>query len=96
MLRRIAGDDESARADFECAAKLGSPFAKKEAVALNPMAQLCNQVMSKVLADAVAGIDDNAAAEDIDVDVQAELAASKRARQTNQMDNVADACDIDE
>lgn len=40
---------ELARKDFEFAAKLGSTFAKVEAVALNPYAALCNQFLTQAL-----------------------------------------------
>ena len=104
-LRRVAGDDDGARADFEHAAALGSAWAKAEAVRREPVAQLCSHVMRKVLADAVAeraepaasaagersgdkrGGDAATATSDAD--------ASKRWRQTNEMDNVADACGLD-
>ena len=110
MLKRLAGDTDGARADFDRAAKLGSAFAKKEAVALNPMAQLCNSVMSKVLADAAADADANANQvddnnndnnngnddDDVDVDTAASQAASKRTRLTTEMDNVGDTCELDD
>ncbi|XP_011559663.3 tetratricopeptide repeat protein 36 [Plutella xylostella] len=49
LLRRKAGAEADARADFVEAADLGSAFAKKQAVELNPYAALCNQMLSQVL-----------------------------------------------
>lgn len=49
VLYRIAGDDERARADFERGARLGSALAKREAVKMNPYAQLCNQMVTEAL-----------------------------------------------
>lgn len=49
MLHRLADDDEKARKDMEEAARLGSPFAKKAAVQLNPYAALCNQMLSQAM-----------------------------------------------
>ncbi|KAL4705913.1 hypothetical protein ACJJTC_017495 [Scirpophaga incertulas] len=48
VLRRRRGDD-SARQDFAMAAELGSGFAKKQVVELNPYAALCNKMLSQVL-----------------------------------------------
>lgn len=46
---KAQGKDEEARADFEFAAKLGSTFAKVEAVGLNPYAALCNKFLTQAL-----------------------------------------------
>ncbi|XP_047503623.1 tetratricopeptide repeat protein 36 isoform X1 [Pieris napi] len=48
MLRKNGSDDE-ARAAFSEAAKLGSSFARKQVVELNPYAALCNQMLSQVM-----------------------------------------------
>lgn len=49
LLRRLAGQDDDAREDFEKAAELGSEFARQQAVALNPYAALCNKMLSEVM-----------------------------------------------
>ncbi|CAH0715779.1 unnamed protein product, partial [Brenthis ino] len=49
VLHRKLGDDDSARSSFQEAAKLGSAFAKKQVVELNPYAALCNQMLSQVM-----------------------------------------------
>ncbi|XP_028163262.1 tetratricopeptide repeat protein 36-like [Ostrinia furnacalis] len=49
VLLRKRGLDDAARADFAAAAELGSGFAKKQIVELNPYAALCNQMLSQVM-----------------------------------------------
>ncbi|XP_049873085.1 tetratricopeptide repeat protein 36 homolog [Pectinophora gossypiella] len=49
VLLRRRGDTDNARAAFTEAAKLGSGFAKKQVVELNPYAALCNQMLSQVM-----------------------------------------------
>ncbi|XP_060928973.1 tetratricopeptide repeat protein 36 [Limanda limanda] len=49
LLRRLALQDDAARADFEEAAALGSEFARQQAVALNPYAALCNKMLAEVI-----------------------------------------------
>ncbi|CAH2265155.1 tetratricopeptide repeat protein 36 homolog [Pararge aegeria] len=49
VLMRKRGADDQARAAFTEAAKLGSGFAKKQIVELNPYAALCNQMLSQVM-----------------------------------------------
>ena len=49
LLRRLARQDDAARADFEEAAALGSEFARQQAVALNPYAALCNKMLAEVI-----------------------------------------------
>ncbi|GBP50284.1 Tetratricopeptide repeat protein 36 [Eumeta japonica] len=49
LLLRKRGLDDAARVDFAEAAKLGSSFAKKQVVELNPYAALCNQMLSQVM-----------------------------------------------
>ncbi|KAJ8731599.1 hypothetical protein PYW07_004763 [Mythimna separata] len=49
VLLRKRGQDDDARAAFTEAAKLGSSFAKKQVVELNPYAALCNQMLSQVM-----------------------------------------------
>lgn len=51
MLKRKQGDDEGARDDFNEGAKLGSQFARHQLIILNPYAQLCNQLVTKLLTD---------------------------------------------
>lgn len=47
--KRVGGQDEDARRDFEVAARLGSTFARRLAVQLNPYAALCNQMLSQAM-----------------------------------------------
>ena len=47
LLRRLRGDDEGALDDFKAAAKLGSKFAQRQVVAMNPYSALCNQMLSE-------------------------------------------------
>ncbi|XP_076002648.1 tetratricopeptide repeat protein 36 [Genypterus blacodes] len=49
LLRRLACQDDEARADFEKAAALGSELARQQAVLLNPYAALCNRMLSEVI-----------------------------------------------
>ncbi|KAF6024789.1 TTC36 [Bugula neritina] len=49
MIKRLQGDDEGCRADFKLAADLGSPFAKKQLVELNPYAALCNSMLAQMM-----------------------------------------------
>ncbi|CAG12805.1 unnamed protein product, partial [Tetraodon nigroviridis] len=49
LLRRLSDQEADARADFEKAAALGSEFARKQAVILNPYAALCNKMLSEVI-----------------------------------------------
>lgn len=42
-------DDEAARIDFEHGARLGGVVAKREAIKLNPYAQLCNQMVTQAM-----------------------------------------------
>ncbi|XP_036114144.1 tetratricopeptide repeat protein 36 [Molossus molossus] len=49
LLARLQGRDDDARGDFERAARLGSPFARRQLVLLNPYAALCNRMLAGVL-----------------------------------------------
>ncbi len=49
LLRRLACQNDDARADFEKAAALGSEFAQQQAVVLNPYAALCNKMLTEML-----------------------------------------------
>lgn len=49
VLLRKRGADDEARSTFTEAAKLGSSFARKQVVELNPYAALCNQMLSQVM-----------------------------------------------
>ncbi|XP_006642374.2 tetratricopeptide repeat protein 36 [Lepisosteus oculatus] len=49
LLHRLAGRDEEAAEDFQRAAALGSPFARQQAVLLNPYAALCNRMLAQVI-----------------------------------------------
>jgi tetratricopeptide (TPR) repeat protein len=49
MLNQLMGDSHSALYDFQIAAKLGSTFARRESVRLNPYSALCNQYLTDML-----------------------------------------------
>ncbi|KAG5681121.1 hypothetical protein PVAND_010581 [Polypedilum vanderplanki] len=51
IIKRKQNNIEEARDDFNESAKLGSKFAHQQLVDLNPYAQLCNQMVSKILND---------------------------------------------
>lgn len=51
IIRKKQNDENGARDDFNESAKLGSKFAKQQLVELNPYARLCNQMVTKLLAD---------------------------------------------
>ncbi|KAF5921223.1 hypothetical protein HPG69_018623 [Diceros bicornis minor] len=50
LLARLQGRDDDARRDFERAARLGSPFARRQLVLLNPYAALCNRMLADMMA----------------------------------------------
>ncbi|XP_032023482.2 tetratricopeptide repeat protein 36 [Hylobates moloch] len=49
LLARLQGRDDDARRDFERAARLGSPFARRQLVLLNPYAALCNRMLADMM-----------------------------------------------
>ncbi|XP_059786282.1 tetratricopeptide repeat protein 36 isoform X2 [Balaenoptera ricei] len=49
LVARLQGRDDDARGDFERAARLGSPFARRQLVLLNPYAALCNRMLADVM-----------------------------------------------
>lgn len=49
IINRKLRRDDAARDDFNESAKLGSKFARQQLVDINPYAQLCNQMVSKLL-----------------------------------------------
>lgn len=49
LLARLQGRDDDARGDFERAARLGSSFARRQLVLLNPYAALCNRMLADVM-----------------------------------------------
>ncbi|XP_007934659.1 tetratricopeptide repeat protein 36 [Orycteropus afer afer] len=49
LLARLQGRDDDARRDFERAARLGSPFAQRQLVLLNPYAALCNRMLAEMM-----------------------------------------------
>ncbi|CAM9816864.1 unnamed protein product [Bubo scandiacus] len=49
LIRRLQARDEEARRDFERAAQLGSAFAQRQLVLLNPYSALCNQMLCEML-----------------------------------------------
>lgn len=51
IVKRKLNDIDGAREDFNESAKLGSKFARQQLVTLNPYAQLCNQMVTKLLTD---------------------------------------------
>jgi tetratricopeptide (TPR) repeat protein len=51
VLRKLNGDFDGAREDFSVAADLGSEFARKELVSLNPIARLCAQTVHALIQD---------------------------------------------
>lgn len=51
IIKRKLNDLDGARDDFNESAKLGSKFARQQLVDLNPYAKLCNQMVTKLLAD---------------------------------------------
>ncbi|NXL35918.1 TTC36 protein, partial [Glaucidium brasilianum] len=49
LIRRLQARDEEAQQDFERAARLGSAFARRQLVLLNPYSALCNQMLFEML-----------------------------------------------
>ncbi|NXW91358.1 TTC36 protein, partial [Alopecoenas beccarii] len=49
LIHRLQGREEDARRDWERAARLGSPFARRQLVLLNPYSALCNQMLGQML-----------------------------------------------
>ncbi|NXR15252.1 TTC36 protein, partial [Semnornis frantzii] len=49
LIHRLQGRDEEARRDLERAARLGSAFARRQLVLLNPYSALCNQMLCEML-----------------------------------------------
>ncbi|XP_053449749.1 tetratricopeptide repeat protein 36 [Nycticebus coucang] len=49
LLARLQGRDDDARRDFERAARLGSTFARRQLVLLNPYAALCNRMLADMM-----------------------------------------------
>ncbi|NWU17106.1 TTC36 protein, partial [Cephalopterus ornatus] len=49
LIHRLQARDEDARRDFERAARLGSAFARRQLVLLNPYSALCNQMLCEML-----------------------------------------------
>ncbi|KAM9255706.1 tetratricopeptide repeat protein 36 [Cariama cristata] len=49
LIRRLQAREEDARRDFERAARLGSAFAQRQLVLLNPYSALCNQMLHEML-----------------------------------------------
>jgi hypothetical protein len=50
MMLKDRGEEDEARIYFEKAANLGSDLARKQSVAMNPYAQMCNQMMCQMMA----------------------------------------------
>ncbi|KAM6400406.1 tetratricopeptide repeat protein 36 [Rhynochetos jubatus] len=49
LIRRLQERPEEARRDWERAARLGSAFARRQLVLLNPYSALCNQMLGEML-----------------------------------------------
>ncbi|PKU36364.1 tetratricopeptide repeat protein 36 [Limosa lapponica baueri] len=49
LIHRLQAREEEARRDFERAARLGSGFARRQLVLLNPYSALCNQMLCQML-----------------------------------------------
>lgn len=49
LIHRLQAREEDARQDFERAARLGSSFARRQLVLLNPYSALCNQMLCEML-----------------------------------------------
>ncbi|XP_064424838.1 histone-lysine N-methyltransferase 2A isoform X3 [Latimeria chalumnae] len=49
LIHRLEGRDEEAQEDFQKAACLGSEFARRQAVLMNPYAALCNRMLADVM-----------------------------------------------
>ncbi|KAM6238296.1 tetratricopeptide repeat protein 36 [Porphyrio hochstetteri] len=49
LIQRLQGREEEARRDFERAARLGSAFARRQLVLMNPYSALCNQMLCEML-----------------------------------------------
>ncbi|XP_036913364.1 tetratricopeptide repeat protein 36 [Sturnira hondurensis] len=49
ILARLQNRNDDARRDFQRAAQLGSPFALRQLVLLNPYAALCNRMLADVM-----------------------------------------------
>ncbi|XP_054448604.1 tetratricopeptide repeat protein 36 [Pteronotus mesoamericanus] len=49
LLARLQDRNDDARRDFERAARLGSPFARRQLVLLNPYAALCNRMLADMM-----------------------------------------------
>ncbi|XP_065800076.1 tetratricopeptide repeat protein 36 isoform X1 [Muntiacus reevesi] len=49
LVARLQGRDDDARSDFERAARLGSQFARRQLVLLNPYAALCNRMLADMM-----------------------------------------------
>lgn len=49
LIQRLQGHEQEAHRDFEQAARLGSAFARRQLVLMNPYAALCNQMLSEMI-----------------------------------------------
>ncbi|XP_069470533.1 tetratricopeptide repeat protein 36 [Ambystoma mexicanum] len=49
LVYRLQGQDEAAREDFQCAAGLGSQFARHQLALMNPYAALCNRMLTEMV-----------------------------------------------
>ncbi|CAK5075344.1 unnamed protein product [Meloidogyne enterolobii] len=49
LIHRLNGEEEFAKIEFEKASELGSSFAKKQLVAMNPYAAMCNKMLGEIM-----------------------------------------------
>ncbi|KAL3074732.1 hypothetical protein niasHS_014177 [Heterodera schachtii] len=49
LIHQFHGDTALAKVEFEQAAKLGSKFAQKQAIAMNPYAAMCNKMLGEIM-----------------------------------------------
>lgn len=49
LIHRLRGEDQQSYQDFTKASQLGNMFARRQLVALNPYAALCNQMLGQML-----------------------------------------------
>nr|CAD2175689.1 unnamed protein product [Meloidogyne enterolobii] len=49
LIHRLNGEEEFAKIEFEKASELGSSFAKKQLVTMNPYAAMCNKMLGEIM-----------------------------------------------
>lgn len=48
-IRQLTGNNDGALKDYKNAAALGNEFAKQQTILLNPMAAMCNKMLSEMM-----------------------------------------------